>query len=504
MNRVSAALQYLITGTKLAVRLIMKTTPTRIFSFSILANMLSGCYTQLEVVERPAPYSQPYERPEPNRAYNPQDEVRLDERAYELDEFSEDSYYAGYDDGFSDLEIYYRDYDRYQPVSSRNEYSLGYSDGYHDASWSYYRNRFHTRFYGGYWDPFWYDSYWAFHVSWGWNRPHHFWHYSPYYYSSYYGYAHPVFFYGYHRPYHGWGGYGNTWIVYNHNTVNNNVYRGPRNSGVSRDGRNVGRGVASTNVRGDNRTTVSSGSRNSGVSRDNTTVRRSPATEGRSRGTVGRSTSQTGRSSGRTVRTGTSRPGSSGTVQRGNTGRSSGTVRSGRSRSRSSSTEGRTRRPRGNDLQSSNDLPVVLPGDTRSRERLVNTRDQLPQPPRTTSRTGINRSSADQGVYNTRTNGRSGSAGYREESTRPSGMYRNASTGVSRNMNRPQTSSATRQPSARPAPTPRSVQPSARPAPAPRPAPAARPAPAQRSQSAATPQRSRTTERSTSRSRNRD
>ena len=79
----------------------------------------------------------PTKRPEPNRAYNPQDEVRLDERAYELDEFSEDSYYAGYDDGFSDLEIYYRDYDRYQPVSSRNEYSLGYSDGYHDASWSY-------------------------------------------------------------------------------------------------------------------------------------------------------------------------------------------------------------------------------------------------------------------------------------------------------------------------------------------------------------------------------
>ena len=183
------------------------------------------------------------------------------------------------------------------------------------------RNRFHTRFYGGYWDPFWYDSYWAFHVSWGWNRPHHFWHYSPYYYSSYYGYAHPVFFYGYHRPYHGWGGYGNTWIVYNHNTVNNNVYRGPRNSGVSRDGRNVGRGVASkpTYVA----ITVLQylpDPRNSGVSRDNTTVRRSPATEGRSRGTVGRSTSQTGRSFRPNGQNGERPdPAHPGTVQRGNT-----------------------------------------------------------------------------------------------------------------------------------------------------------------------------------------
>lgn len=484
----------------------MKTTPTRIFSFSLLAIMLSGCYTQLEVVERPAVYTQPYERPEPNRAYNPQDEVRLDERAYEVEEFSEESYYAGYDDGFSDLEIFYRDYDRYQPVSSRRQYSLGYRDGYHDASWSYYRNRFHTRFYGGYWDPFWYDSYWAFHVSWGWHRPHHFWHYSPYYYSSYFGYAHPVFFHGYHRPYHGWGGYGNTWIVYNNNTVNNNVYRGPRNSGVSRDGRNAGRGVASTNVRDGNRATVSSGSRNSGVSRDNTTVRRSPATEGRSRGTVGRSTTQTGRSSGRTVRTGTSRTGSSGTVQRGNTGRSSGTVRSGGSRSGSSSSEGRTRRPRGNDLQSSNDLPVILPGDTRSRERLVNTREELRQPPRTTSRTGLDRSTADRTGYsvdsarNTTRNQR-----IQNEATRPSGTFRTPSTGVSSSSSaRPQPSSPSRQPAATPSSTRRTTQPSARPAPAPRPAPAARPAPAQRSQPAATPQRSRDTERSTSRNRNRD
>lgn len=493
----------------------MKKQTTQILSYSLFALLLSGCYTQLEVVERPAAHYDRYERPQPNRAYNPQDEMRLDERGYAIDEFSEESYYAGYDDGFTDLEIYFRDYSR-QPVLNRsNQYALGYHDGYRDASWSFHRHRYHSRYYGPHWDPFWYTGHSTFFVSWGWHRPHHFWHHSPHHFYGYYSY--PVYYHGFHG-YHGWGGHRNTWIVYNYNVINNNtsVNRGPRNSGIARDRTVTGRNVATSGNRGDVRTNTSS-TRSSGVNRDNTEVGRStPAQTGRTRGTVTRSPSTDGRSSGTTrsgVRQGGSSSGSTGTVQRGNTsgGRSSGTVRSGGNRSGGSSSDSGTRRPRGNDLQSSNQLPAVLPGETNSRQRITQERPVVQQPPRTaTTRvrtTAVTNSTSPVNTPRVR----------QDEVNRPATVNRQPATTVQR----PAQNTVTRTPqTASPARTvaqpPRQQQaPATNARPAPRQTPAARPAPApaaqpapppQRSQPAASPQRntSRNDSGSSTRSRNRD
>jgi len=413
----------------------MKTYTIRLISFSIIAVLFSGCYTQLEVVERPRPY---YAQPQPERAYNPDNQERLDDRAYQIREFDEESYVAGYDDGFGDLELYFRDFNRTTPLGHTNQYALGYHDGYSDASWSYYRHRFHTRHWSPYWDPFWYDSYWAFHFSWGWHRPHHFWHfgYHSYYGYNYYGYAYPVYYWrGHSSPFgYGWGG--NTWIVYNNTIIDNSrttINRGPRASGISRDRNITGR----DNVRSSSRSsTVNSAAdgRSSGVARDNTARSRTQGTvsqPSRDRGTVGRSTpATTGRSSG-TVRSGETRSGSSsggvqrntgssgrssGTVQSGNdrsrntsggnvqrntgsSGRSSGTVQSGNDRSRNtsggSSSGTDNRRNNRDNPQSSLNVPVITPGMNDGRTRIASERPERTVAPVTAQRTVYRSSSWD-------------------------------------------------------------------------------------------------------------
>ncbi|MCC5926709.1 MAG: hypothetical protein JJU41_09150 [Bacteroidetes bacterium] len=520
----------------------MKTATTQIFSFGIVALLLSGCYTQLEVVERPGHHFDRYERPAPNRAYNPQDEYRLDEHGYVIDEFSEESYLAGYDDGFTDVELHFRDFSRQPVFGNTNQYALGYRDGFRDASWTYNRHRFHSRYSSWHWNPYWHSSWhsgwhagwhsgWhsSFHASWGWHRPHSFWYGSPYHFHGYY--AHPVYFHGFH-PHYGWGVHRNTWIVYNHNVINNTtVNRGPRNSGIQRDRHNTSRNVAAGGNRTDARPSTSA-TRSSGVSRDNTGVQRGTATTttGRDRGTVTRSPSTDGRSSGTTrsgVREGGSSSGSSGSVQRGtSSGRSSGTVRSGGNRSGSSSSGNTTRRPRGNEMQSSNQLPAVSPGSTNSRERLMQERPVVQQSPRTTtqqSRTRINTATgAPQRAP------QPGRTHVTRDNDRPTSVTRNATGTVQSSPGSTVTRSETAAPARfgntgslqqRPTTvqsagntnsgvrTPPRQQQTRQSAPAPRQQPATRQAPApQRSQPAASPQRNTSSNesRSTNRTRNRD
>jgi hypothetical protein len=311
----------------------MKNFSTQLIGSLAVLFLLSGCYTQLEVVERPVYVHDRYERPAPARAYNNSDPARMDAHAAENEYFDDASYEVGYDDGFTDA-LTYRNY-RHQPAVALDNYNLGYYDGYEAARWDYKRYRYRYGHTAYYWDPFYYNSFWAFHVSW---RSHH-----PYYaYGFHYGYHNPYAFYGYHRypVYYGgyYGGYhgfygGNTWIVYNNNVINNtNVNRGPRSSGVNRDY------ALNTTTRATTRTTNATNQtgRTSGVDRRTTTTSRGVTnTERTTRSTATQTGTNSGRSSG--VQSGRTNQG----------GSSSGTVRSG-SRSGSSSGTTTTSRPRGN------------------------------------------------------------------------------------------------------------------------------------------------------------
>ncbi len=307
----------------------------KLLLLSTLAIIMTGCYTQLAVIERTVPI------------YVSADD-RVDERADEIEYFDEDSYRTGYDDAVSDL--FFRDYRR-KPVIVSNDYELGYLDGLSDANWKFNSSRFRYRYNSYYWDPFYYDSYWAFYVSWQWHRP-----YSWY---GYYGYN-PYNFYNY--PYHhgfGWMGYGyygrypyNSWIVYeDYNRPSANVQYGPRSSGVSRDRQLTDRGSI---VRSGDRSVTNSG-RTSGVTRGTTTTRE--------RGTITESGRANTRTSG--VRTPSTNRGSSarpsGTrkpdVNRTTPTRtgSSGGVRSAPSKPSSGSRPSSGTRPRPNNRSNSND-----------------------------------------------------------------------------------------------------------------------------------------------------
>lgn len=328
-----------------------------IFTFSFLILMLTGCYTQLEVVERPI-----YERT--SYVYN---QDRIQDRADELDYFDEGSYESGYNDAVSDL--VYRDYSRKSQFSS-SEYDLGYYEGYKDASWKFNRHRFRYQYHGYYWDPFYYDSYFAFRVSWNWYRPYYHFGYYSYHPYSYFGFVsypspyYPIGYYGYgYYPYNR----GNYWVVYNNTVVvNNNVNHRPRTSGINRDraiaNNNSSRtGSRNNSLLNDNKSTRSSGiARGSSVSGDrgNANVNRTGRTNtGRSSGVQ-----SSGSRSGSTATTPTrntrpanvgsapQRSGSSGGVQSSGSrgGSSSGGVRPSGGRSGSSSGSSGGSRPRGN------------------------------------------------------------------------------------------------------------------------------------------------------------
>jgi hypothetical protein len=375
---------------------IMKTKATQFIMVSAVGILFSGCYTQLEVVERPVASYDRYDRFETARAYNVADEQRLEAYTDENADFDVQSYEVGYEDGFSDLELHFRDYSR-SGSALRNDYALGYREGYQDASWDFHRSRYRYRYVNPYYDPFFYDSYWAFHMSWSWNRPwgwHYGFHYgySPYYsynpyYNSYYPYSY------WHRPYHG-----NRWIVYNNTIINNDpvttVNRGPRNSGINRDRNLAGNESPRTNTRNVRSvTTDDQRGRVSGTSRG------TPATLGRegssattpARSTsTGRTTTNTGRSSGvqnsgerQREGSGTARPAGnerqregSGTArpagnERQRSGSGSGTVNQG-SRNNSGSGRPASSTRNDNDISMRSTLPAVTPS-TPSPRNVVRT-----------------------------------------------------------------------------------------------------------------------------------
>lgn len=288
----------------------MKNYLSRTLGLSALALLLSGCYTQLAVVERPV--------------YTASEE-RIAELSDEDEYYDEDSYREGYDDAVSELR--FRDYSRSSFFDSR-EYELGYRDGYVDAAWDYryYRARYSPSF--SYWmfDPYYYHNSWAFGIHWNWYSHNHW--YTFYGYGPYAYYAYPPYGFGYGWGHGYWGAYPRGgWVVYyDHRNENSNVHYGPRASGVSRDyslneprsrgvNRDTDRSVANTGrTSGVTRGTVGTRDRgtvtNSGRTTNRGTTVRRPSSTG-SRGTVRTTPRTTNRGGSGTVRTG-NRPSSSG------------------------------------------------------------------------------------------------------------------------------------------------------------------------------------------------
>ncbi len=263
--------------------------------------LLTGCYTQLQVVE-------PYQPPVRKIVYEREvvRDVVEDEDVAITEEESAD---------YEEEVIYLRDRDRalFQDRDYERGFADGYSEGYEDARYDFRRHRWYSSSY----DPFFYEPRWVVYYShrhgwdWGWGWGH------PYY--SYYG------FYGYYPAYyHPYHGYGHNWITYNYYYVNpdaetpvaRNVNRGRRDSGYqgSTGSSNTGRASSGTGVRrssGETGTSRSTGTRTTG-----TQVRRETGS-GSNRGT--RTTSSgTGvrRTSGSGTSGGTRTSGSSGTTTR--------------------------------------------------------------------------------------------------------------------------------------------------------------------------------------------
>ena len=317
----------------------------------LLAGFLfTGCYTQLQVSE---PQQQERQRASGSYAEDPQD-------AYDL----------GYDDGWFDAGIYYRDHRR-ATTSMRSGYRYG-GFGHYPRSYSSFSFGF-SYGYGSFYDPFHYGS----------------WYHDPFY------HRHHRFAHRHHyRP---WG-YGNH-ISYNYyyfynqpasvtKAARTSTTRGTRaqtlataRTDVSRssDRAAVGNTVRSRAAEREGVTragierrsgSVQATGGNRGVVRSSGPTLRSGESSGvvRSRGTVGSSSSSgtvrsrgtVGRSSSGTVRSrGSSSSSSSGTVRsRGSSG-SSGDARSRGSSSRSSGSDARSRGSSGSSSS----------GDARSRSR---------------------------------------------------------------------------------------------------------------------------------------
>lgn len=302
-----------------------------ILQSTLIATLIfaTGCYTQLETVQREAPRSHAYERPAPDRGTAYHDYYDDDWAAYE----------EGYYDGVFDTEIAFRDYRRTQ---TRLHVGVGWGRPFYGFGFSY----------GYFYDPYWH---WAQL-------------YDPFFFSYYGFYAFPPHlryyrpFAFFHSPFWGWGHRPIYIVQYNNWYVNRPLHAhrtGPRSSGVhrgntaavnTRQRNNVVDRAGSSRVRGASVGHASSSQRpGARVDRSRSTSERGTVDRNRgntSRGTVDRNR---GSSSSRgTVRRGnTNRSNSSGTVNRGN--RSSGSSAS-PSRSRGSSSEGRSRNRGGNEI----------------------------------------------------------------------------------------------------------------------------------------------------------
>ena len=186
---------------------------------------LTGCYTQVQFVERPN-YT---DRNQPERAYyggGQNSGYGNDGAVYgNGDQTTDGEYREGFDDGYdrgwSDSESYFfKDYTAERWWSERNlslSYSRGYRDGFFDGS------------YGGYYDPFW-DwrrprTSFSIHFGSGWSR------YSSWY-NTYTWLYHPYYGWGYHPvgsvwdPWYGWGGSPYAWGGFGYNGFGGGYYAG--------------------------------------------------------------------------------------------------------------------------------------------------------------------------------------------------------------------------------------------------------------------------------------
>ncbi len=363
--------------------------PIYYISALITALLISGCYTQLETVQRDAPrYSA--ERPAPSNAY---DDFYM---GNELEAY-EDGYY----DGYFDAQLDFRDY-RY--ARNRTHIHIG----------------FHRPFVGfGYSYSYFYDPHWHFMSLYD---PFFFSYYGYYAYPPHYRYRHWGFF---HSPF--WGPR-NTFIVYNNYYFGGSSsvagHTGPRSSGVHRGT------IADRNAQRDSRrnvgvagrsdildTRIRNGSGNDNLVRSRTNVgggsgTASSSVERRTRGEATTRQPQT------RVRTETRSPERSGTVDRSrNTGSSGnartntrtntnrGTVNRGSSSTGSRATPPRTRtnNNRGTNRSNrdrNNESSLSSAPQTQSEHRVVR------YTPNTTTRQTERNRQVSQPIFNNRQNSR--------------------------------------------------------------------------------------------------
>lgn len=311
-----------------------------LFAF-FLSFILSGCYTQLVVME-------PVYR-EPKLVPSEEGEVVLSDK--EVPEYDDENYTAGYYEGFYEGSLQYRD------LSYRPSW-LSYSSGPWDSFYpSFY---FPSYYYGPTWSIgySWYMPGWHFGISAGFYNDYY--RYYPYNFNYGFGYN-PWYYDWYYRP--GWWGRPYTDVVFV--DLERDYRYGRRSSGVDRSNE-MGSGTKNTKRRFD--------PSDSGVSRSAAnpgSVKPVPGSSGesRSRGTVGTS-SGTSRSSSGTVRSSspTRSSGSSGTVRSSGSEKtkSSGTVRSSGSSGSKSPNSGNVRSSGSNSSRSSSSGTVRSSGSGNS------------------------------------------------------------------------------------------------------------------------------------------
>lgn len=302
--------------------------------------LLTGCYTELQVVE-------PYRPPVRQIVYE-REVAKSEPQSYE-EEVNPEEDTATYEEEV----LYLRDRSRaLNPDQAyRRGFADGYSDGYDDARYDIRRHRW---YYSGY-DPYFYEPRWMVYFNhhhgwnWGWGHPH----------FSYFGY-YPGYYY------HPFNGFGHHWVTYNYFYVNPTA--------ETPVARNVNRGRRDSGYQG------TSGSSNTGrVTNSGTGVRRNSATSDGTR-TTGTRTAETQvrREAGSSSNAGT-RTTSSGTGVRRSTG-------SGSTEGTRTTGSGTTTRPRrDNDSPQSNARPATEPRRTTEARPEEKSRTETRTEPRRTT-----------------------------------------------------------------------------------------------------------------------
>lgn len=342
-----------------------RSTMKKVNSFSIwliltAAFLLTGCYTQFEVVERTVYI--PVDSNASSQSLSDRVEQRSTQSGEERQVIEhEEDYTLGYEDGWEDAESYYfKDYESAQWYKEKGITLSGqtvvHNHYYADPFYTSWNSPWYNSWYGfygpgSYWGGgFWAGNYWGGYAGWGWRWG---WGYPSFAYAPWGGYTvYPWGGWGY--PSYGFGGYyygGYYGGFYGGYVVDNEVRdRTARSTGFRSGSVLSGRtrvvGGEQTSVQGSTRTLRSDlranvrssirGNTSRTTSRSGNTVRSGTSTRSSSINRV-RSSNSTGRSSSGTVRSGSSTRSSSGSRVRSNSSSSGSRVRSSSSSGRTSS-----------------------------------------------------------------------------------------------------------------------------------------------------------------------